>query len=69
MIHSSLFLHAGGFVEAQEVSAEGEGKNQIGMDMYTFCQALGPKEVSGGVHEACRAACVAEFAMRGVNSY
>ena len=39
-----------GYVGFQEVSAEGEGKNQIGMDMYTFCQALGPKEVRGGVH-------------------
>lgn len=29
----------------QEVAAEGEGANQIGMDMYTFCQALGPEEV------------------------
>lgn len=41
------------FVGAQEVFGEGEGKNQIGMDMYTFCQALGPKEVRGGMHQGC----------------
>lgn len=29
----------------QEVTSAGEGSNQIGMDMYTFCEALGAKEV------------------------
>ena len=29
----------------QEVTSEGEGSKQIGMDMYTFCEALGPEEV------------------------
>ncbi|CAN0122225.1 unnamed protein product, partial [Scytosiphon promiscuus] len=28
----------------KEVKAEGEGSQQIGMDMYTFCEALGPEE-------------------------
>ncbi|CAN0373116.1 unnamed protein product, partial [Ectocarpus sp. 13 AM-2016] len=28
----------------KEVTSEGEGSSQIGMDMYTFCQALGPEE-------------------------
>lgn len=29
----------------QEVSAGGKGRGDIGMDMYTFCEALGPEEV------------------------
>lgn len=31
--------------DMQEVHEEGEGAQQIGMDMYTFCEALGPEEV------------------------
>lgn len=29
----------------QEVTGRGQGRNEIGMDMFTFCEALGPKEV------------------------
>ena len=33
------------FVAKQEVTADGKGSKEVGMDMYTFCEALGPEEV------------------------
>lgn len=44
----SFFVSVCSCVHLQEVTSEGKGSKQIGMDMYTFCEALGPEEVRFG---------------------
>ncbi|CAN0360664.1 unnamed protein product [Ascophyllum nodosum] len=56
----------------KDVSSAGQGKTDVGMDMYTFCQALGPKEGNAQLrrHWATwvRELDIAELATAGVNT-